>query len=830
MCWRILCLILGCFSPDLFGQWQDDFSGDSIYWNGDVKYFKIQNQSLISNCNQVNQGFGLSHDLETIDSMFWSFDIQMLFNPSSLNYIDVYLTGDSVYLPNSRNALFVRLGGAKDDISLYEIKSGTSKIVEDGPDAFLNQSKNDIHLEVLKMDSVWDVKYIGNSLKDTYLLGSTFKTISHNYVYTGFYIKQSTASFFYKHQFDNWYSGPLLNDSISPECLSVESIDKHTLKLNLSERVQIPHLKSFTSSHCNCSPDSVLSNSNGEELILKFQTNIDTNRFFNLRINELKDIEGNASETQDFKFIHYNIYIANIQDLVITELMVDPEPSRGLPEQEYIEIKNISSKFISTQNLNVSDPSSSTRLPDTILFPDSFLLIHNGPSLNNSGDEIHLTDDSGNTIHQVKYNLSDYGDESKSQGGYSLEMVDPYQLCLPDNWKASNALFGGTPGAVNSVDHRRTPDTSAPKIVSVISKGLDLKIEMSEVPDLKVMQAVFQLNGETLKGGDQMGQIIQFKLLSELNPDSLHVLLGLNLSDCSGNFIPKQQIIFRTLSIPKQYDLVFNEVLFNPFVGGKDFIELYQTSGRLFDFSEIYIADVKNGAINTIYPLSSKSMFSQSHQYIVLSEDTLNICENYSCEYSQSQFLKLTKLPSMPDEGGTLVLMNLRGEYIDSITYSKEMHHPLYKNEDGVSLERLYETAAASQTDWWYSASSTAGFATPGKRNSQFLEEGNNGLYFNLLSKTIAPKLDGFMDLLVLEYELNLPDFVCSIEVCDLKGRVIKHVLNNETIGLKGSITWNGLGDKDEELMTGVYVMTIKGFYPNGKVFKKIFSFALVKE
>jgi hypothetical protein len=831
MNWRILCLILGCVAGDLHGQWQDDFNNDTLLWNGDVKYFKLQNQELLSNCNQVNKQFGLSHALSINDSMLWSFDIKMLFNPSSLNLIDVFVCGDSVYLPNSLNGLFVRLGGTKDDVSLYEIKNGAVKIVLDGPDAFLNQSKNDLHLVVLKLDSVWTVSYKGNSLKDTYLLGKINKKVDFSTFQTGFYIKQSTSSFFYKHQFDNWYSGPWLKDSIAPHCLSVNCLNNKTLRLQISEPIHKPLKSSFISNHCNCSPDSIIIESNMEALQLLFQKEIDTNQFFNLSINQLKDEVGNESGLQTFTFVLFNLYTADFQDIIITELMVDPEPSKGLPELEYIEIKNVSKKFISTENLKISDPSSSIILHDTILFPDSFLVIYNGPSLNNSGDVIKLSNDTGMLLHQVKYSLSDYGDESKSQGGYSLEMIDPYQLCLPENWRASVATLGGTPGKKNSIDTRRSPDTVPPKLVNVVSKDLDIMIELSEDPDFNVSQAVFKLNGEQLKGGVLMGQFINFKLLNKLNPDTIQKIEVLNLSDCSGNFIPLQQFEFKTLSIPSQFDLVFNEVLFNPFVGGKDFIELYQTSERLFDFSEIFIADIQSGGfINTIYPLSSKPQFSQDHNYIVLSEDTNNVCENYTCGYGHSIFLKLPKMPSMPDNQGTLVLVNLKGEYIDSFTYSKEMHHPLYKNEDGVSLEKLYEKAIPSHPDLWYSASSESGYATPGKRNSQFLNNDYKGLNFSLLSKTVAPKPDGFLDLLVLEYELNKPDFVCSIEVFDIQGHIVKHLMNNATIGSKGTITWNGRGEMEEELGTGIYILSVRGFYPDGTVFKKNLSFALVNE
>src|SRR5690606_23116576 len=124
------------------------------------------------------------------------------------------------------------------------VRDGNSKILLHGQDGFLNQSKNELLLEVFKLDSIWTFNYIGNSLNDTFFLGEIVKKLDRPLVNTGFYIKQSTASFFYKHHFDNWYSGPILRDTIPPHCLAVDCIDQHTLKLNLSDPIHHPHTAS----------------------------------------------------------------------------------------------------------------------------------------------------------------------------------------------------------------------------------------------------------------------------------------------------------------------------------------------------------------------------------------------------------------------------------------------------------------------------------------------------------------------------------------------------------------------------------------------------------
>ena len=113
---------------------------------------------------------------------------------------------------------------------------------------------------------------------------------------------------------------------------------------------------------------------------------------------------------------------ANRYDIVIDELMADPSPQVGLPNNEWIELKNTSTNPFNMQGWRIVDLSGqSGPMPNFILMPDSFLIVCTGsavqamsafgttisvtsfPSLNNTGDLVSLRNAQGKLIHSVSY-------------------------------------------------------------------------------------------------------------------------------------------------------------------------------------------------------------------------------------------------------------------------------------------------------------------------------------------------------------------------------------------------------------------------------------------
>ena len=68
--------------------------------------------------------------------------------------------------------------------------------------------------------------------------------------------------------------------------------------------------------------------------------------------------------------------IANRYDIVIDELMADPTPQVGLPNNEWIELRNVSATTYNLLGWKIGDATGqSGAMPAYILKPDSFVIV-----------------------------------------------------------------------------------------------------------------------------------------------------------------------------------------------------------------------------------------------------------------------------------------------------------------------------------------------------------------------------------------------------------------------------------------------------------------------
>jgi hypothetical protein len=171
-----------------------------------------------------------------------------------------------------------------------------------------------------------------------------------------------------------------------------------------------------------------------------------------------------------FAFVIFaNVVIAQIPnrfDVVIDEIMADPTPQIGMPNNEWIELRNTSGTAFNLSGWRIADASGqSGPMPVYTLQPDSFVIICTSsavaamsvygstisvtsfPSLDNTGYVIYLKSAQNKIIHTVSYTDAWYQNELKKDGGWTLEMIDTKNPCSGfSNWKASTNLNGGTPG------------------------------------------------------------------------------------------------------------------------------------------------------------------------------------------------------------------------------------------------------------------------------------------------------------------------------------------------------------------------------------------------
>jgi hypothetical protein len=541
----------------------------------------------------------------------------------------------------------------------------------------------------------------------------------------------------------------------------------------------------------------------------------------------------------------------NRYDVVIDEIMADPTPQITLPSNEWIELKNVSANPINLQNWRIGDATGqSGPMPNFVLQPDSFVIICTGsavaamqiygrvisvtsfPSLDNDGDQLFLKSNTGLTIHAVSYSLSWYQNAVKSDGGWTLEMIDTKNPCAGiSNWKASTDTRGGSPGIKNSVDAVNN-DQSGPSIKNAYAlDNLNIVIVFDEPLDSSKGATVANYSidgGITIQSATSISPLfdkVQLRLNTSMQPGTVYNITVNNVTDCKNNNISSRNKTRIGLPVDAAVsEMVINEILFNPKSGSSDYVEFYNRSNKIFDANKMYVANRNSsGVISSTRLLSSIPYYVFPGDYIVVTEDAITLSLDYMVQNPDAVFV-LSSLPSFPDDEGDVILLNFQGVVIDEVKYKDDWQFALLDNPEGVSLERIDPNGESQNAVNWHSAASTAGYGTPTYKNSQYKLAQSINATIEVTPKVFSPDNDGRDDIATIHYKTTEPGYIANITIYDANGRPARNLVRNGTLGLQGYWTWDGLDDKRLKLPVGTYILFTEIFNLNGKkeVFKNV--------
>ena len=705
-----------------------------------------------------------------------------------------------------------------------------------------------LEVEVTHEFGCWKVRYKADSSSD-WSSGTTGIEKSMNFAF-------SNIGVFYK--FNTAHGGQLWIDDVSmdyqnraPSISEVRSVGRNQMLILFSEPIsQVPLLKTdnYKIRTADGTPVSVVSvrQTAGDTAGVYLQLGDFLQRNLHLTVSNLTDIEGmplSANEI-DYTFIP----TAGFGDLVFNELMADPTPVVMLPNAEFIELKNNAGFTINLKNWILDVNGRQKMLSDKTVEPGSYLILGgtggsaiwdsyganmevSGMSLANDGVILKLYSDAKVVIDSFSYkpSMHRYG---FSGGGYSLERIDPFRSCGADsNWETTLSDKGGTPGSQNSV-FANNPDNAPPTVVSVaVASPSLLEIVVSEDPDMHLpFESIFSYN-PALPVPDSIRFDLQNLRYSIYFPDGAikngvdYDLTVSGLVDECGNKSPVEHRGF-WYYLPKLGDLLINEVLFNPFPGGVDFVEIYNHSGRKVELAEIYLASRDNtGKIKSFYPLSTNSNILPDSQYAAFTSDATVLLANYHSDCRDCIF-GMAKFPAYNLDEGWVVLMNKEMEVIDEFHYLESMHHPMIADVKGISLERNSFSKSTEDISNWHSASKTAGFATPGYRNSTIDLISETAGLVTVEPKIFSPNEDGVNDRLVIKLSPDGPGWIVNIRIFSEDGIEIRRLANNLMIGSNDVVEWDGTTESHQKAMLGIYIVKVEFFGLQGR--KKQFKAACV--
>ncbi len=545
-----------------------------------------------------------------------------------------------------------------------------------------------------------------------------------------------------------------------------------------------------------------------------------------------------------FQFMYTATVPAAPYDIVISEIMANPNPPVGLPNSKYVELYNRSDNAVNLRDFALLDRTRTATLPNYVLLPGEYVLFHGTqPSffagLDNaryiqgfiepriSGDDIELLDPDGNIIHAVYYTSSWYRNSSKANGGWSLEMVNYNDACIgAENWTASNDLSGGTPGRVNSVaDTSTEPEALRPlRAYPINAQQVRIDFNRSLNRALLLENNPFSIAGITVTIASVQAPLFRQVVLQLDQPMEQSIVYTIQveaeIEDCIGHSAGAVHTVRVGLpSKPEPGDLVINELLYDPETGGSRFIEFYNRSARIIDMNGLVIAD-RDGSGNIDRAQSiTADMLSFPGDFVTITPDAVYITDRY--QPLNPQWLIQNSMPALDRRSGTVLIYFpdiFAPLVLDEFAYSNGLHSGLLSNRSGVSLERLDPERETNDPANWHSAASAELYGTPTYQNSQYFPGGQlpAEVEFFLLSDRISPDGDGFEDVLVIQYELDMPGFIATLDVYDAQGRRIRQLANQELLGREGFFQWDGTTDSGTKAALGIHVLHVQYFHPDG--------------
>lgn len=855
-----------------YAQFTDNFSdGDftnNPTWVGGIADFIVNpSLQLQSNNTVANSSYYLSTASTKATTAQWDFYCQLTFNTSSTNYVDVYLTSSASDLTiSSITGYFVRIGNTADEICLYRKDAGGPVKIIDGVDGSTNTSNNTLKIRVVRnAANQWslsrDITGTGNSY---FSEGQTTDATYATSAFFGIYIKQSTASFFQRHFFDDFAVTNYVPDTTPPAIVSATATSNNMLDVLFNEPVELSSSQlpaNYTVNNGIGAPATAVRDAVNAALVhLSFATSFPNRVNLQLTVNGVKDLAGN---TQTNGSAGFSFFTALPFDILIDEIMADPTPVVGLPDAEWIELRNTSGFDINLQDWRLGKPSGqSGPMPNYLLKKDSFVLVCTGsavaalspfapvisvtsfPSLGNAGDLLYLRSSQGLVIHTVNYSDAWYQNELKKAGGWTLEMKDPKNPCSGiSNWAASTAAIGGTPGKKNSIDGTNT-DVSLPRLLrAYATDSVSIVLVFSEPLDSSKAAIASRYSISDGIGSPQSATPLSFlfnqvrlRLSTPLQRNKIYTVTSTAVTDCAGNAIAGNNTarvgLYESL---QRYDVVVNEILFNPVPASNDYVEIYNRSNKIISLRNTYIANRNTaGAISSITQVSATDYLFFPGDYLVLTENA-TLVKNIFVANNPDAFIELS-MPSFNDDKGNVILLNEQGAVIDEINYTDKWHFKLISNKEGIALERInYDDTTADnpqtlnvneQAANWHSAAASVGYGTPTYKNSQFMMAAGVQGEITVTPDIVSPDNDGMDDFATINYQFPEPGYVANITIFDGAGRPVRYLQRNALNGLSGYYRWDGLGEKNLVLPVGIYVILTEVFNLKGKI--KIFKNVIV--
>lgn len=432
-------------------------------WSGDTASFLIEDQSLRLDAENTVSSSSISTKSDVIISATWHLCGRMDLNPSSSNYLAVYLASSSPDVADSTlSGYYLLLGKSNDEIALWKFVDGVQKKLGASEKKRLNFSKVQYDIVVqTDNDGNWTLKSKINDDED-YSVDFTandkdIETSSY-FILNPHFSKTRTKHFVFD-------SISIHSDFIDNEPPYVAGMDfsDSIITVLWSEKIKVESL--------SVDPGDALEFLGSDEKKTRFRI-VKSDSFGEYEIPvSVCDIRGNCSGSP------LKIYFskgAKKGDVILNEVLFDVATG----ESEFVELYNMSDTWISAKSLSIATRKANGNLnyitplssdANDAIPPHTYITLSRNvddvcekygcgdgavsfslpkmAALSNSGAHVVLLDKKDNVLDEFAYDPKMHSQFSTVDKGRSLERVS----FDSDEWvSASDECGGATPGRKNS--------------------------------------------------------------------------------------------------------------------------------------------------------------------------------------------------------------------------------------------------------------------------------------------------------------------------------------------------------------------------------------------
>ncbi len=244
--------------------------------------------------------------------------------------------------------------------------------------------------------------------------------------------------------------------------------------------------------------------------------------------------------------------------------------------------------------------------------------------------------------------------------------------------------------------------------------------------------------------------------------------------------------------------IVINEIMFRPFSGQPEWIELFNRGDEPVALDGWAISDSDTSrrsfvpAVHAMIPAGGFVVLSQAD----LSAEIMDV--NVPC-------VVFDRFPRLNNDGDSVVLFDVAGSIHERVDYDS-----WWSGSNGISIERINPHGPSDDVENW-SASVSASGSTPGKRNSLFAIHVLNTAELSASPNPFSPDGDGFEDVTEISYKLPMTTANTNLRIYDVSGRLIRSLKGANPSGSQGQVFWDGLNNGLRPVPAGLYIIYIEG-------------------